>query len=627
MRLAMKRLVLPALVPALCGLLAAGSVAHAQSAPNSGFQLNRYEPTAAGEWSFAVDHPWYSSTRYFAAGITLNYAHNPLVLGTVSADGSFSESQPLISHHFISHIDLAGSFLDRILVTGSLPVILVNQGDQVQSSIAVGDPRLGVMGRLYGQPYQDVFSVSLGANVWIPLRAFTNSFPSTSGDQSVRVMPKLVLGGIWKKLLWSFTGAFLYRPEAVATDLPAAAAQATVGRASSEMQFGLAASYYDTDRRFAVGPEVMLTTALLGQDSLSRYGTSLEAMLAGHYNVAKMLQVGLAAGVGFIRQPGTPDLRLLARIAYAPTRSKELDTDGDGIADKYDACPTERGVPTGNPRTHGCPPVADRDRDGVPDIEDVCPDEHKGPTPDPMRLGCPMVAVPPPPKETDRDGDGIVDSQDQCPDVPKGPTPDTQRLGCPAQDSDKDGVLDPQDQCLFEPAGLNPDPARPGCPLADKDKDNVPDAQDACPDKPGAPNPDPKKNGCPGLVEVKNGQLVILQPVFFATDKDVILPKSFPVLQAVADAMKQVTSIKRVAVDGHTDSVGSMAHNMDLSERRTKSVRRWLMEHGIAGDRLENKGYGPTKPIAENKTPAGRAKNRRVEFRIVDGGGTTVQGN
>jgi len=73
--------------------------------------------------------------------------------------------------------------------------------------------------------------------------------------------------------------------------------------------------------------------------------------------------------------------------------------------------------------------------------------------------------------------------------------------------------------------------------------------------------------------------------------------------------------------------VGSMAHNMDLSERRTKSVRRWLMEHGIAGDRLENKGYGPTRPIAENKTPAGRAKNRRVEFRIVDGGGTTVQGN
>ena len=604
----------------LLGVLAYAGPAQAQS--NLGFQLNRYEPTAAGEWSFGVDHPWYSGMRYFAAGLTLNYAHNPLVLGTQQGDSSFTQISPIISHQFITHIDLAGSFLDRILLTATLPVILVNQGDEVPNSVSAGDPRLGVMARLYGQPYASVFSASIGLSLWLPLRAVINdpAWPSNSGDQSPRLLPKLALGGVWKKLLWSFTGGFLYRPEAVVSGLPASAAQATPARAASELQFGVAASYFDQDRRFAVGPEIMLTTAVLGQDSLSRYSTSLEAMIAGHYSIMQMIQVGLAAGTGFVRQAGTPDFRLLARVSYAPMQNREVDTDGDGIADRYDACPTERGIPTGNPRTHGCPPTADRDRDGVPDAEDVCPDEHKGARPDPVRLGCPTPPAAAP--AMDRDGDGVPDAQDQCPDQPKGLTPDPNRLGCPAADSDTDGVLDPVDQCLFDPAGAYPDPHRLGCPLSDRDKDTVPDLHDACPDKPGAPNPDPKKNGCPGLVEIRNGQLVILAPVFFALDKDVILPKSFPVLQAVADALKVATAIRRVRIEGHTDSQGVPVYNIDLSQRRTQSVQRWLVEHGIAAERLEAVGYGQTRPIAPNNTIAGRAKNRRVEFHIIEGAGT-----
>jgi len=80
----------------------------AQSAPNQGFQLNRYEPTAAGEWSFAVDHPWYSSTRSFAAGLTLNYAHKPLVFGFER--NGFNEVRTIYDHQFIAHIDIAGVY-------------------------------------------------------------------------------------------------------------------------------------------------------------------------------------------------------------------------------------------------------------------------------------------------------------------------------------------------------------------------------------------------------------------------------------------------------------------------------------------------------------------------------------
>src|SRR6185295_14567147 len=73
----------------IAALLGSAVNASAQPVQNPGFQVNRYEPTTAGEWSFSVDHPWYSSMRYFAAGITLNYGHNPLVFGFKDTSGNF----------------------------------------------------------------------------------------------------------------------------------------------------------------------------------------------------------------------------------------------------------------------------------------------------------------------------------------------------------------------------------------------------------------------------------------------------------------------------------------------------------------------------------------------------------
>ncbi len=606
-----------ALFATLCCIspLYSGS-AHAQTSqpPLRGFQVNRFEAAPVGEWAFAVDHPYYSATRRFAAGVTLNYAHDPLVLGLATGN-NFRDTRSLVGNLFIAHLEFSGSFLDRILLNVSLPITLVETGD-IASGATVGDPRIGAMVRVWKQPYQDVFSLSLGFDLWIPLRAMTSSLPSTASDQQVRVLPKAALGGVFRWLLWSATFGFLYRQDAVVDMLPVSVNPDAAGHVGSELQFGFAAAYYDSTRRFSVGPELLLATTATGPTKFSRFGTSLEALFGGQYNIARMIQVGVAAGLGFVREPGTPDFRMLARIAYAPVRSPVKDSDGDGIPDSEDACIREKGVRTGSPMTHGCPPpLPDRDRDGVPDRDDHCPTVAKGNTPDPDRLGCPLVKVEPP---ADRDGDEVLDKDDACPDVPKGPQPDPSRRGCPAQDSDKDGVIDPLDQCLFEAAGLFPDPDRPGCPLADRDGDGVPDVRDACPDKAGAPSPYPKRNGCPGLVEVKSGQLVIMKPVFFAADKDVILAKSFPVLQAVADALEALPSIKHVVIEGHTDAQGKFARNLDLSERRAKSVMKWLFAKGIEPSRLEAKGYGQTRPIASNKTAAGRAKNRRVEFHIIE---------
>ena len=109
-----------------------------------------------------------------------------------------------------------------------------------------------------------------------------------------------------------------------------------------------------------------------------------------------------------------------------------------------------------------------------------------------------------------------------------------------------------------------------------------------------------------------------MPPVYFATNKDVILSRSHVTLNQVADLLMKNKWVKKIRVDGHTDAQGDEAYNLDLSERRAASVMRYLVEFGIDASRLISEGHGETQPIATNRTRAGRAKNRRVDFIIVD---------
>ncbi|MCS6913655.1 MAG: OmpA family protein [Myxococcota bacterium] len=630
------------LVSLLCclGLVLAGGLGRAQ---NIGFQLNRYEPTTVGEWSFHVDHPWYSKMRFVAVGLTMNYAHRPLVLGRFDdSQQAFRPTRPIIEHQLIGHFEVAGSFLDRVLITTTLPVTLLERGEPYGgispiAGQAVGDPRLGLFVRLFGQPYQSAISMSLGAYVWVPLRKFTDSLEPQSSDQEVRVAPRLVLGGLKRGVFWSFGTSFLYRPEARLGMFTSPGGTS----AGSEIQFGLALGYASFLYRLAIVPEFTAASVVIGGQPFSRDYTSLEALVGLHYNIASQVQLSAGGGVGLLRQAGTPDGRALLRLAYAPMRSPPADRDHDGVPDKRDLCPLEPQGDHPDPDRPGCPqddqdgdgvydkedrcvdipqgehpdpqrrgcPLPDRDGDGVFDRDDQCPEEPMGQNPDPRRPGCPLP---------DRDGDGVIDQDDQCPEEPMGLHPDPRRPGCPRRDRDQDGVFDDEDLCPDQPQGEVPDPARKGCPAGDRDRDQIPDPVDACPDQPGAPHPDPKKHGCPGLVKMEGGKIVILRPVFFATDEDVILEQSFPVLEAVADALRAQPHIKKIRVEGHTDDRGKKEHNMDLSERRARSVRRFLIERGIAPERIEAQGFGPTRPIQSNKTAKGRAANRRVDFVIID---------
>ncbi|MFN8277097.1 MAG: OmpA family protein [Chitinophagales bacterium] len=262
------------------------------------------------------------------------------------------------------------------------------------------------------------------------------------------------------------------------------------------------------------------------------------------------------------------------------------DTDGDLIIDKDDKCPLLAGVPEFN----GCP---DTDGDGIIDPDDACPND-KGPI---ALKGCP-----------DRDGDGVIDKEDACLDV----AGLAALKGCP--DRDGDGVADKDDAC----PDIKGNAAMKGCP--DSDGDGIPDNKDKCPNVFGVA----EMEGCPkpGLtetqkVEVQQKLSFAAKNIFFETGKSILKKESFDDLDNVAGIMSQYNFLK-LAIEGHTDNVGREAANVELSNRRAAAVVDYLIKKGVESGRMTSAGYGPNRPVADNKTAAGRAKNRRVEINIKD---------
>jgi len=271
------------------------------------------------------------------------------------------------------------------------------------------------------------------------------------------------------------------------------------------------------------------------------------------------------------------------------------DRDGDGVPDKVDEC---RDTPAGDKvDASGCT-IRDSDGDGVLDDADKCANTPAGDKVD--AGGCPL------PK--DADGDGVNDDVDQCVDTPAGDQVDAKGCSLP-KDADGDGVNDDVDRCKDTPAGEQVDAS--GCSLPkDGDGDGVNDDQDRCPSTPAGVKVD--EEGCQVLFEEARKTL-ILEGVNFETGKAELTPESQTILDGVAESLVANEEIK-VQVGGHTDNTGSAALNRRLSAARANSVREYLISKGVAGDRLTAVGFGPSKPVASNRTAAGRAQNRRVEL-------------
>ena len=560
-------------VGALAATVGWSALSYAQTAAIPNMALNRYEPSERGSEWFVNESLDFRGSFRPAFGVTGDYAHAPYVL--LNKDGS--ENTLVIENTTYVHLGAAFVLFERLRIGLNLPIAVAQNGTDktvgdrlfvAPTKGGIGDLRIAADVRLIGE-YGDAFTLAFGGRVWVP----TGDATQYIGDGKARLGPRVTIAGDIGNFVYAGGLGFVYRPNDDAFNGHPTGSEAT---------FNAAIGVRLADKKLVLGPELFGTTVVSERPVFAKHGTPLALVLGGHYT-AGSFRFGLGVSPGLTHTAGTPEYRGLLSLDYIPeieppppppvvvvVEPPPTDRDGDGVFDKDDACPAVAGVKTSDPKTNGCPP--DRDGDGVPDGVDACPDVAGQKTDDPKTNGCP----------SDGDADGVYDKDDACPTVAGVKTDDPKTNGCPG----------------------------------DRDKDGIVDAEDACPDVFGPKSSDAKINGCP-LVFIAAGQVKITEQIKFKTNSSEIIGSQL-IIDEVAKLLKEHPEIKRVGVQGHTDSTGTPEYNKELSRKRAASVVAALVKAGVDKARLSSEGYGLEKPIADNGTDEGRTANRRVEFHIED---------
>lgn len=568
-----------------------------QSTQLETFSLTRFTLNDGGRGGLGAATGDTLPKHRFRATLGIHYENNPLVY--------YRDNQrvgALVAHRAQLHLGLGFGITSWLQVTGELPMVVAQTGDDLTQSagtatpdsFGLGSPRLaarvgflsqGAGGLKANAPLDLALQVGLalpfGVGNALNVESGWNFFPQLSAGAE---LGPVRIGGEVSALIRT------------ARALTANTAKDTVGH-----QLGLRALIS------SVGDGARFEASLHSLIPLEGSAPPGFELLGGVRVPIGPLELFALAGPGFGNLPGTPTVRVFAGLGIKPQLDKcdpnakhepsdcpELDDDRDGMKNSRDRCPLEPEDKDQFEDDDGCLDP-DNDRDRIVDGDDQCPLEP-GPR---SNNGCPI-------RVKDNDNDGTPDLTDKCPTTP-GPK---SREGCPIKDQDQDGVEDEVDQCPTEPGPRE----RKGCPLKDRDDDTVEDARDNCPDVKGLVD----NQGCPAeerqLVIITADKLVINDKVYFATAKATILPKSFPLLNQVAQVIRSHPEIPMITVEGHTDDQGSAKLNRKLSLSRAKAVMAYLVHQGVDESRLNAMGYGPDRPADSNKTEAGRANNRRVEF-------------
>jgi outer membrane protein OmpA-like peptidoglycan-associated protein len=288
------------------------------------------------------------------------------------------------------------------------------------------------------------------------------------------------------------------------------------------------------------------------------------------------------------------------RCHYAgPVKAADLpkpgDRDGDGFLDDVDKCPDDPEDKDDFEDDDGCPD-RDNDQDGVFDADTY--ENGRWITKDQKIVdGQPLDC-----RNDPEDKDGFEDED-----------------GCPDPDNDQDGILDVDDKCPNDPEDIDQFEDEDGCPDPDNDKDGILDVDDKCPLQPEVFNNIDDEDGCPDYEGVKIDPCAIKldDKVYFEFNKWNIDPRSYSLLDQVVAALNGNPEVT-IEIGGHTDSKGKDKYNKKLSQKRVDSVLEYLVGKGIARSRLVSVGYGESQPIDTNRSAAGRANNRRVEFNRTD---------
>ncbi|MDX9722278.1 MAG: OmpA family protein [Myxococcota bacterium] len=581
-----------------------------------------------------------------SVGALIQYVASPL--RAVPVGSVDFTPRDVVEYQVKSDLWLALGLFDWVDIGVVLPVVFAQSGGEaerigVSSAIegaSLGDLRIVPRVTLLPREWAAGFGIALAAPLTLP----TGDEGSYNGEGSVRVEPRLIVDyvhDIGFAIAANF--GYLVREEQRIHNI----VNDDVLRWSAAVLVPLG-----VDGLQAMGTvfgAIQLSDGLsadLGAAADDWNSSPIEALGGIRYISSFGLETSLAAGRGLNTAVGAPELRILASVGYF---YHDDDYDDDGILNDDDACPNEPEDVDGFEDENGCPDP-DNDQDGILDGADECPEVPEDPDGFADQDGCPDV---------DNDDDGLIDVIDGCPDEPEDFDGFVDDDGCADADNDQDGFCDlwvlekgleaqygcqGADKCPDVPEDVDGFEDTDGCPEPDNDRDGFCDAWvvekgleaqsgcrgvDACPNEPETINAFEDEDGCPDVGETKvvvtDTMIEILDMVYFDTNKATIKAISFPILDQVYAVLRANPQVTKVRVEGHTDSDGSASKNLKLSQDRAAAVVQYLVDKGIEPSRLSSEGYGEDKPIDSNKTKQGKAKNRRVEFRILEASGKTIE--
>ncbi len=583
----------------LLGLLGAVPAFAQNAVP--GFELERMSPSGTSVNSVALATGDVLQKGALKVSLMGHYEHDALVFYR-----NGQKVGAIVGSRFTTQVGASYGVLDWLDVGLHLPIILGQSGDELSaygiapvSGTVLGAPMLQVQGAFLREAAGNPLDFGLSLGLSLPLGAAAGL--SRDPGSGLAFFPRLGVGR-------SFGGLVRVGGEVGAVVRQAVQlssfSQVIDDQVGSMLTLGVNAVTLNEGLRGELD--------VRGLSPLSSTSAAAEVLVGARYAfLDKSLEAFLVGGPGLGKMPGSPLFRVLGGVAWTPLSAPRcvegqpyqtaecpaLDQDGDGVRNALDTCPTVAGLA----KLDGCPDKDD-DGDGVLNLADACP-QQKG---DAKRAGCPA---------RDSDGDGIPDESDACPKLAGVGS----AKGCP--DADGDGVADADDAC---PALAGVSGAR-GCPDVDTDGDGVVDALDKCPDVKAAGG---GVEGCPP-VEVKapveekvvvedTGKISLSDKIYFELNKSDIQARSLTLLDKVAETLKAHPELKKVRIEGHTDNTGPADFNTRLSQSRADAVKKYLAGKGVDAKRLDAKGFGPSKPIAPNDTPAGREQNRRTEFMSVE---------
>ncbi|MBA3458741.1 MAG: choice-of-anchor D domain-containing protein [Deltaproteobacteria bacterium] len=539
-------------------LLAASLVPAAASAePTRNLQLTQFDPTpttASSAASLQLQSADVGRSGDFIATAIASYAANPLVLGTVQDDNSVVGKQLMVS------IGAAYAFAKRFEAGLRMP-FYTQSGDTVMagmigsapaSGTALGDLTAHVKARLL-----QMRRLSIGTGLALTLPTATGGQFAGSEKPSGRGLV-LVTVAATPRLSFHLNAGAVLRTKAAFANIeqksgPIGGVGATLQVADpftvSLEVFG--DSSPDGYRGEPAPGSTMGTTSAL---------TTVEALVAARFQVARTFSVTIGAGRGLTSGVGAPEWRGVAMLSFTPKARARVIVAGRVV--EYETLD---------------PKVADSDRDRVSDAADKCPTD---------------------PEDRDR-----FEDDDGCPDF----------------DNDKDGILDEADRC---PIAEDQDGFEDtdGCPDPDNDKDGVVDASDKCPDQPEKINGVDDNDGCPdageALVMSTPERIELVQSVAF--EGNTISAESGNVLGQLAATLRARGDIARLRIVAHVQPSKSRSRDQALSEERATNVRDWLVTWGIEASRLEIRGLGGTKPLIKPSSKGAAQINDRIELIIIE---------